>query len=134
MQNVTKSLTNTKGLSSSKRRSPNAGPGTRALAEKVRAGLEPLCVKIEIAGSIRRFRPEVHDVDLVAIPKNLSEAGPLGGTVQISDSVVWKERFPKFLKKQGLPVDICGQELIRCIFQIMVFRWIFTGRDVRPGE
>ena len=97
------------------------------LAEKVRTALEPLCVKIEIAGSIRRSRPEVHDVDLVAIPKSLTEAGPLGGTVQICDSVVWKERFPKLLKKQGLIVDVSGQELIRCSypsngFQVDLYR------------
>lgn len=30
--------------------------------------LEPLCLKIEICGSIRRKQPEVHDIDIVCIP------------------------------------------------------------------
>ncbi len=33
--------------------------------------LHPLCERIEIAGSIRRRKAEVHDVDLVLIPKLL---------------------------------------------------------------
>lgn len=32
--------------------------------------LKPYCDKIEIAGSIRRRRPFVHDIDLVCIPSN----------------------------------------------------------------
>lgn len=31
--------------------------------------LEPTCVRIEIAGSLRRRKDEVHDIDLVVIPK-----------------------------------------------------------------
>ena len=33
--------------------------------------LHPLCKRIEIAGSIRRKKAEVHDVDIVLIPKPL---------------------------------------------------------------
>ena len=39
------------------------------LAEKIKAQLEPFSERIEIAGSIRRGRPEVGDVDLVILPK-----------------------------------------------------------------
>lgn len=39
------------------------------LAAKIVAGLEPLCLKIEVAGSIRRRRATVNDVDIVCIPK-----------------------------------------------------------------
>jgi len=31
--------------------------------------LDPGCVRIEIAGSLRRRKPEVHDIEIVAIPK-----------------------------------------------------------------
>jgi DNA polymerase (family 10) len=41
----------------------------RKVAETVRAQLAPYCEKIEIAGSIRRQRPEVGDLDLVLLPK-----------------------------------------------------------------
>jgi DNA polymerase/3'-5' exonuclease PolX len=39
------------------------------IAEKVKAQLAPHCEKIEIAGSIRRKKPEVKDIEIVAIPK-----------------------------------------------------------------
>lgn len=42
-----------------------AGP----LAESLRHALEPYCERIEVAGSIRRHRPLVNDIELVAIPR-----------------------------------------------------------------
>src|SRR5688572_28680494 len=41
----------------------------RAIAEKVVDALRDHCLRIEIAGSIRRGRPECGDVDLVCVPK-----------------------------------------------------------------
>ena len=41
----------------------------RKWADKIVAELDPLCDRIEVAGSIRRRRPEVHDIDIVCIPK-----------------------------------------------------------------
>lgn len=45
-------------------------PLTRAtkIAAKVAAELSPFCSRIELAGSIRRQRPEVGDIDLVLVP------------------------------------------------------------------
>ena len=40
----------------------------RKIAEKVAAELAPFCARIEVAGSIRRGRPEVGDIDLVLVP------------------------------------------------------------------
>lgn len=44
---------------------------TKALeiAERVKALLAPHCDRIEIAGSIRRKKPRVKDIEIVAIPK-----------------------------------------------------------------
>lgn len=39
------------------------------IATKVKALLQPHCERIEIAGSIRRKKPEVKDIEIVAIPK-----------------------------------------------------------------
>lgn len=39
------------------------------LAEKITAQLAPFCERLEIAGSIRRRREWVNDIDLVALPK-----------------------------------------------------------------
>lgn len=39
------------------------------IANKLKALLAPHCHRIEIAGSIRRKKPEVKDIEIVAIPK-----------------------------------------------------------------
>lgn len=41
----------------------------QSLALRIQAELAPLCERIEIAGSIRRARPVVNDVDLVILPR-----------------------------------------------------------------
>jgi len=41
----------------------------KPMAEKIAEQLAPLCERIEIAGSIRRGRPWVNDLDLVILPK-----------------------------------------------------------------
>jgi DNA polymerase/3'-5' exonuclease PolX len=41
------------------------------LAERFAAELQPYCSRLEIAGSIRRRRPEVGDIDLVCIPRGV---------------------------------------------------------------
>lgn len=40
------------------------------LAERIRAELLPFCERCEIAGSIRRARPFVNDIDLVVLPRD----------------------------------------------------------------
>lgn len=41
----------------------------RPVAEKLGAALAPYCERIEVAGSIRRGKAEVGDIEIVAIPK-----------------------------------------------------------------
>lgn len=40
-----------------------------AVADQIVAALRPFCDRIEVAGSIRRQRPDVGDIDLVILPK-----------------------------------------------------------------
>jgi len=40
----------------------------RALAERIRDELAPMCARIDIAGSIRRARPVCGDIDIVCLP------------------------------------------------------------------
>lgn len=45
----------------------------QVIAEEVKTKLKPFCERIEIAGSIRRKRPEVHDIDLVCQPSSMGQ-------------------------------------------------------------
>lgn len=42
----------------------------QAIANEIEKLLEPHCERVEIAGSIRRQRPVVRDIDLVLVPKD----------------------------------------------------------------
>jgi DNA polymerase/3'-5' exonuclease PolX len=42
------------------------------IAERVKAELAPYCERIEIAGSVRRRKPQVKDIELVAIPRQVT--------------------------------------------------------------
>jgi len=44
----------------------------RGIASSIVAQLKPFCDRIEIAGSIRRGKAEVHDIDIVAIPSGMA--------------------------------------------------------------
>jgi DNA polymerase (family 10) len=63
-------------------------------ADFVKGELSPYCDRIEIAGSIRRKKPWVNDIDIVCIPNNQ------GG-------------FVYQLQKLGR-IKVSGQKLIRC--------------------
>lgn len=41
----------------------------RLIAERVKQTLSPYCERVEIAGSIRRGKPIVHDIDIILIEK-----------------------------------------------------------------
>lgn len=43
----------------------------QTIAERLKAELAPYCERIEIAGSIRRQKAEVKDIELVVIPKRV---------------------------------------------------------------
>ena len=43
------------------------------IATQIKAVVEPICVKIEVAGSIRRQKSKVHDIDFVVVTKNDAE-------------------------------------------------------------
>ena len=45
----------------------------KRIAEKYLNILKPYCTRIEIAGSIRREKPEVGDIELIAIVKDIKE-------------------------------------------------------------
>lgn len=79
------------------------------VADELARLLEPACLRIAVAGSIRRRRPYVHDVELVAIPKieMVREVGDLFGGREVPYNLLWKaldgflegRRFNAYLKK-----------------------------------
>jgi DNA polymerase/3'-5' exonuclease PolX len=49
------------------------------IADRVRDLLAPHCDRIEIAGSIRRQKADVGDIEIVAIPKTVTDGDLFGG-------------------------------------------------------
>lgn len=72
------------------------------VAKELVAELTPFCSKLEVAGSIRRRRPFVNDIDLVAIPKNQ------GALAQKLHDLGCNFGGPKLLRfrYKGIPADI----------------------------
>uniref|UniRef100_A0A6M3IRC0 Putative DNA polymerase n=1 Tax=viral metagenome TaxID=1070528 RepID=A0A6M3IRC0_9ZZZZ len=61
------------------------------IADAVIERLKPYCKRIEVAGSVRRGRPRVHDIDLVIIPNDpwrLYGELPKLGQVKMSGSKI----------------------------------------------
>ena len=87
------------------------------LAQKVIEVLTPLCDRVEVAGSIRRKKPQVNDIDIVAIPRpkkgpRVSAFGPLA-VYEVGD--VWSRLMPEALAKEPLKLIRlqAGPELMR---------------------
>jgi len=93
------------------------------VAEMVVRHLEPLCERIEIAGSLRRKRPVVHDIDIVAQPyegQELAMQMALGFAEVVS-------RGPKIwlLKVDGISVDLylAGPEQFATLLLVRTGSW-----------
>lgn len=79
------------------------------IAEATRAFLEPVCERIEIAGSIRRRRPECADVDLVVIPR-ISEQKDFFGVVTGRENLVRKLLIEYARDTRPKPQWVTGKE------------------------
>ena len=66
------------------------------IARNLVAGLEPFCEQIEIAGSIRRMKPLIGDIEIVAVPE-VEEQQDLFGDSGRTTSLLWKH-LDKLLK------------------------------------
>ena len=70
----------------------------KAIAEELKALLEPVCQRVIIAGSIRRQKPEVGDIELLCIPKFIDGVDQLDR--EIGDLVI-QGRLGFRLNKRG---------------------------------
>jgi DNA polymerase/3'-5' exonuclease PolX len=66
---------------------------SQSFARKIVDWLSPYCHRLEIAGSIRRARPQCADIDIVCIPKVTEEKDMLGSVLNRNNRCLW------FLKK-----------------------------------
>ena len=85
------------------------------IAEGVRAELLPHCERCEIAGSIRRRRPSVGDIEIVAIPKPYEVDLFASGVAAVCDQ--WpsvKGRFPCKYTQRVLPDGILLDLFLAC--------------------
>jgi DNA polymerase/3'-5' exonuclease PolX len=84
----------------------------------IKQALAPLCERIEVAGSIRRECPEVHDIDIVLIPREdmmadiralcLDKWAAPGDNILSGDDKKpkWGERMATFWHKGDTQVDL----------------------------
>lgn len=87
--------------------------------------LDPFCERIAVAGSIRRQKPEVHDIDLVLIPQPLTD---IVGILQLSLNAKVLKKGPKVvnLEIEGVGVDL-NYATHETFNAILLFR---TGSEV----
>lgn len=86
----------------------------KKIADGIVEMLRPHCHRIEIAGSIRRMKPDVKDIEIVAIPKPY-DLGLFGyGLAPIVDQwekvkgdlVYQKTRYTQRILPQGIKLDL----------------------------
>jgi len=90
-----------------------------AVAKKIVQELSPACERVEIAGSLRRGKPAVHDIDIILLPRSPSSVG-LQSSVSSLDEVISAlinrgslivvregDKIRSFIAaKTGIPVDV----------------------------
>lgn len=97
-------------------------------AQRLRAHLEPFCERVEVAGSIRRGKPQVSDIEIVAIPKRAA------GAVQGDTSPQQMSLFGEPVVVQPAAQVTCNlldEELARMVARGMLRREPPPGWDVR---
>jgi DNA polymerase/3'-5' exonuclease PolX len=121
----------------------------RRIAEAIKAELAPGCDRIEIAGSIRREKPQVNDVEIVAIPAPACDLfGAVIGTQlnPILDRLCTEGRLEKIkggdkykqfrIVKAGVKLDLFlpDVETWGCVFTIRTGSAEFSHRLVTKRQ
>lgn len=120
----------------------------KRLADQLLAELAPVCERIEIAGGVRREKPECHDIELVAIPR----MEPIKDI--FSERAGSRNLLNEFIESQGYFVDRGGDRYKKIVLPeiccdlfivlppaqfgvIMTIRtgpWEFSKRIVTPRK
>jgi len=93
-------------------------------AKQITGVISSLCEKVLVVGSIRRRRPEVNDIDIVAIPdySDYRIPDPFHNTIQtmrLKPDETWAKNIPEVLMRGPLKLlgDEFGKELMRLNFR-----------------
>lgn len=91
-------------------------------AVKIAGNLEPFCERIQIAGSIRRHKPDIGDIDLVVIPKNLND---LMARCRTSCKPIMEGQVNlSYETPMGIRLDIyCAQAGFRDLYNVTASNW-----------
>ena len=82
----------------------------KRLADQLLAELSPVCERIEIAGGVRRQKPECHDIELVAVPKTEPMKDIFG------EVVGRRNLLNEFIESQGYFCDKNGDRYKRIVY------------------
>jgi len=115
------------------------------IAEEIRELLRPACERIEIAGSLRRMKPDVGDIELVCIPlagvnilgERVNESGPLCDLINAQGWPVVKkgEKYKRFTVGE-IDVDlfICDPQTWGVIYTLRTGGAEFSHQLVTPRK
>jgi len=127
----------------------------KAIAESLVEILKPHCYRIEIAGSIRREKPEVKDIEIVAIPKPYQTGLFEDGLAEIvnrwqkvkGELEYGKTKYTQRILPEGIKLDLFFAEeknwgLILAIrtgsaeysHQVLAKRWVELGYNSEGGH
>lgn len=104
-----------------------------AIARDLVELLEPCCLTIAIAGSIRRRKPLVKDIEILAVPKTISEPINLFGDVHRERDLL-DEEVRAWLEAGTVQprLDVNGRQAIGTRYKRLLFRDVsvdlFTAR------
>lgn len=116
----------------------NAIPLTEAtlIAKRVIMALAPFCERIEVAGSIRRLKPEVHDIEIVFVPKQTLYVAPVITTTNLfGDSTSIKVGEDEVIRHPGFAEayrTVCHQNFQGAVGDPSKNKYI-KGREIQSG-
>ena len=85
------------------------------IARQIKLLLEPFCQRIEIAGSVRRLKPDVGDIELCAIPQMVPGNNMFGDPIsalaefdydQMGHVIKGGQRYVQIALHQGINLDL----------------------------
>lgn len=97
------------------------------VAEWLLEQLRPGCERIEIAGSLRRGKPEVHDIEIVAMPYSKAPI-PVFGNKIIDKTML--DRNLRYLEEDVMLKKVKGGDKYK---QFLVKRWEEFGLEEPPN-